>query len=65
MQKQLVRSKKNRTILGILGGIGEYFGIDPTLVRLVFLFLFFITGIVPLLLVYFLAYFIIPSPSAS
>lgn len=35
--KKLVRSRTNRTICGVCGGIGEYLNIDPTLVRLVWL----------------------------
>lgn len=31
--KQLYRSRQNRMIGGVCGGLGEYFGIDPTLVR--------------------------------
>lgn len=31
--KKLYRSRSNRMITGVCGGIGEYFGIDPTLVR--------------------------------
>ena len=33
--KKLVRSKKNQMICGVCAGIGEYFDIDPTIVRLV------------------------------
>lgn len=32
--KKLYRSRTNRTICGVCGGIGEYFNIDPTLIRL-------------------------------
>lgn len=32
--KKLLKSKSNRKIFGVCGGLGEYFGIDPTLVRL-------------------------------
>lgn len=35
--KRLVRSKVNRTICGVCGGIGEYLNVDPTLVRLIWL----------------------------
>ena len=31
--KRLYKSKTNRVICGVCGGIGEYFGIDPTIVR--------------------------------
>ena len=32
--KKLYKSNRNKMIDGVCGGIGEYFGIDPTLVRL-------------------------------
>lgn len=32
--KRLYRSRKNKMLAGVCGGIGEYFNIDPTLVRL-------------------------------
>ena len=31
--KKLLRSKKNRMIAGVCGGIGEYLKIDPTVIR--------------------------------
>lgn len=37
--RQLYRSRDNRMIGGICAGLGEYFNIDPTLIRLVFVFL--------------------------
>ena len=33
--RKLYRSRKERMLAGVCGGIGEYFGIDPTLVRLI------------------------------
>lgn len=33
--KRLVRSSTNKSICGVCGGIGEYIGIDPSVVRLV------------------------------
>lgn len=35
MQKKLTRSTTNRTIFGVCGGLAQYFDIDPTIVRLV------------------------------
>lgn len=35
MAKKLYRSKKNRIIAGVCGGIAEYYDWDPTIVRLV------------------------------
>lgn len=34
MNKKLYKSDENKIINGVCGGIGEYFDIDPTLVRL-------------------------------
>ena len=35
MEKKLVR--KDKKIFGVCGGLGDYFGIDPTIVRVLFL----------------------------
>lgn len=39
--KKLYRSRNNSMISGVCGGLGQYLGIDPTIVRLVFVFLAF------------------------
>ena len=56
----LYRSRTNRMLGGVCGGIAEYFGADPSMVRLVAVVLAIFTGIVPLLLAYFVALFVIP-----
>lgn len=56
--KKLHRSMNNKMVAGVCGGIGEYFDIDPTLVRLGFVALSFLAG--GGLLVYILAAIIIP-----
>lgn len=43
-QKKLYRSRQNRMICGICGGIGEYFNIDPTIVRLLWALLICFAG---------------------
>ena len=35
MEKQLYKSETNRKIGGVCGGIGEYFNVDPTLIRII------------------------------
>ena len=35
MEKKLSKSNQNKMIDGVCGGIAEYFGIDPTVVRLI------------------------------
>ncbi len=34
--KKLQKSKDNEILFGVLGGVAEYFGIDPVLVRVIF-----------------------------
>lgn len=58
--KKLYLTKKNSKILGVCGSIGETYGIDPTIVRLITIFLCLSTGIIPLLLTYFIAWIIMP-----
>jgi phage shock protein C len=36
--KRLYRSRRDRMIGGVCGGLGDYFDIDPTVVRLLFVF---------------------------
>lgn len=44
-EKRLTRSKSDRMVFGVCGGLGKYFGIDPTLVRLGFVLLALLDGI--------------------
>lgn len=60
-QKRLYRSVTNRKICGVCGGLGEYFNIDPTLIRLGGVLLAYVscgTAVVA----YFVAAVIIPDP---
>jgi phage shock protein C len=61
MTKKLYRSETNKIISGVLGGVGEYLDVDPTIVRLIYALLTILTGAIPGLLFYFLALFIIPT----
>jgi len=45
MSTKLTKSKTDRVIDGVCGGLAEYFGIDSVLVRLAFVALMFINGI--------------------
>jgi phage shock protein C len=63
--KKLYRSKENRAVSGVIGGIGEYFEIDPTILRLVYIFLLFATAIVPGIIAYLIASFIVPERPGS
>ncbi len=57
---RLYRSKKERKIAGICGGLAELVSVDPTIIRLGYILLMLITGIIPLLIFYIIAWWIIP-----
>jgi len=59
MNKKLYRSTSNRKICGVCGGFAEYFGIDPTIIRLIWAVLALCYGAG--ILAYFLAALIIPN----
>lgn len=44
MKKKLYRSDSEKMIAGVCGGIGEYFDIDPTIVRLLWVIFSFMAG---------------------
>ena len=59
--KTLYRSDKNKILAGILGGLGEYYSVDPVLLRAGYILLTAITGFVPGFAAYVLCIFIIPT----
>ena len=59
MDKKLYRSRKNKMLCGVCGGLGEYLGIDPTVVRLLGVLLS-LSSVGMGVIIYFVAAFIIP-----
>jgi phage shock protein C len=57
--KKLTRSASNRMIAGVCAGLGEYLGIDPTVVRLLVILAFF-TGFGGIALVYLIMALVVP-----
>lgn len=58
--KRFYLSQTDKKLSGVCGGIGEYFDIDPTLVRLGWIVLTVLTGIVPGIVGYIIAAIVIP-----
>ena len=58
--KKLYLSTTDKKILGVCGGIAETYDIDPTLVRLMLVFLTLVTFVAPLVVTYFVAGIIMP-----
>jgi phage shock protein C len=42
--RKLYRSKNNRQVAGVCGGLAEYFNLDPTLIRVLFIILAVLGG---------------------
>ncbi len=62
--KRLYKSRDNRVLAGILGGLGEYFNVDPVLLRLGYIFMVAFTAFVPGIIAYVVAVFVVPEKPA-
>ncbi len=58
MDKKLIRTRKDKYICGVCGGLAQYLGADPTIVRLVVTALALFVQ--PLVILYIVAAFIVP-----
>jgi len=66
MEKRLYRSRDDRMIWGVCGGIANYFGIEPTIIRVIAVLLTVVSGVVPGIIVYIALAVVVPlenSPS--
>lgn len=61
MKKRLYKIEEGKKLCGVCGGIAEYFDIDPTIVRLLWVILIFCAGTG--ILAYFVAAIIMPNKS--
>ena len=60
MPKKLYRSRTKKMIAGVCGGLADYFEIDISLVRLIFVGISLVTAIIPMLIFYVIAWIILP-----
>ena len=58
--KKLLRSRTDRWLAGICGGIADYFDVDSALVRLVYLLLTFFSAGFPGLMIYLVLWLVMP-----
>lgn len=58
--KRLYRSTTDRMVAGVVGGLAEYLGIDASLLRLLVVTIGFFSGFFPAMIVYLIAWIIIP-----
>lgn len=59
-QNGLMRSRDNRVIAGVCGGLAEWLGWEPTLVRILFVLVSVLSAAFPGLLVYVIAWVLMP-----
>lgn len=58
--RPLRRTLANCQVAGVCGGLGEYFGIDPTAVRVAYVLISIFSAAFPGILIYLLLWFLIP-----
>jgi phage shock protein PspC (stress-responsive transcriptional regulator) len=60
VSRPLRRSRTNRLIAGVVGGLAEYFRVDPTLLRVIYVVGSIVSAAFPGMLVYVLLWLLIP-----
>ncbi len=63
MEKRLYRSKSDRMIWGVCGGLARYFDVDPTLIRIIAVLSIFISGAG--IIAYIILAIVVPSESSK
>ena len=58
--KRMYRSRSDRKLVGVLGGVADYTGLDPSLVRIVYLIITILTGFVPGVFLYLVMALVVP-----
>lgn len=60
LRKTLRRSRSNRMIAGVVGGLAEFWSLDPTLARVIFVVVSILSAAFPGILVYVVLWLVIP-----
>jgi len=58
--RQLHRRREQGKLLGVCAGLAEYFDVDPTVMRVVYLLATFFTGVIPGIVLYIVLAFVMP-----
>ncbi len=58
--KKLYRNTNNRQVCGVCAGIGDFLGLDPTIIRVIYALVALFTGTFPGVVIYFILALIIP-----
>lgn len=60
--RRLTRSSRHKMIAGVCGGLAEYFGLDPTIVRVAYVIVSILSAAFPGILAYIILMFVMPPP---
>ncbi|MBE0710756.1 MAG: PspC domain-containing protein [Candidatus Aminicenantes bacterium] len=60
MTKKLYRSVSQKMLAGVCGGLAEYFDLDVSLVRLLFIGIGLVTAVLPMTFFYIIAWIVVP-----
>ena len=60
MTKTLYKSETNKVFFGVIGGVGEYYDTDPTVLRLAYILIAILTAFFPAVIGYLIAAIIVP-----
>lgn len=63
MSKKKLTKSHNKKVSGVLGGLADYYALDATVLRLIFVFFVLVTGFFPGILLYIIAALIVDQPS--
>ena len=65
LARPLRRSRSNLQIAGVIGGLAEYFRVDPTLLRVIYVVGSIVSAAFPGVLVYVLLWLLVPEAEGS
>jgi len=58
--KRLFRDRWDKKVAGVCGGLGQFLKMDPTIIRLLVVMVCIFTGVLPVLILYIIAWMLIP-----
>jgi phage shock protein C len=59
--KKLYRSLTQKMVAGVCGGLAEYFDIDVSIIRLIFIAIALASALIPMFIFYIIAWIVIPT----
>lgn len=63
--KRLYRSLRQKMVAGVCGGMAEYFDVDVSIVRLIFIAIGLASAVIPMFIFYVVAWIVIPAQPMS